>query len=123
MSPHSKTIAARYFRIVTSVAEMAEDGELVSDLSHSAVRACVSAMYADGAEAIDVYHLFGDVLKEKYQETSPHRKEYRAVLESAYTHMAFLLLREDVDSSLFLRPGLMNTVGSHISRNRIAKSA
>jgi len=84
MSPHSKNVAARYVRILTSIAEMAEAGELVSDLSHSAVRACLSAMQADGAEAIDVYHLFGDVLKERYQETSPDRKKYRAVLESAW---------------------------------------
>ncbi|RAN44248.1 hypothetical protein RB25_20555 [Herbaspirillum rubrisubalbicans] len=115
MSSHSKNIAARYFRIVTSVADMAESGELVSDLSHSAVRACVSAMRADGAEAIDVYHFFGDALKEKYQEISPHQEKYRAVLESAYTYMAFLLLREDVDSTLFLRPGVMSTGGSHTS--------
>lgn len=95
MSPHSNKIAVRYLRILTSIAEMAENGELVSDLSHSAVRACVLAMQADEAESIDVYHLFGDGLKEKYQEVSPTREKYRAVLESAFTHMVFMLLREE----------------------------
>jgi hypothetical protein len=117
MSSHSKNIATRYFRIVTAIAQMAEDGELVSDLSNSAVRACIFAMHADGAEAIDIYHFFGDVLKEKYQEISPDRRRYRATLESAYTHMAFLLLREDfVDSSVFLKPELMRTTEVQISR-------
>lgn len=95
MYTHSNKIAVRYLRILTSIAEMAENGELVSDLSHSAVRACVLAMQADEAEPIDVYHIFGDGLREQYQEVPAAREKHRAVLESAFTHMVFMLLQEE----------------------------
>jgi len=84
---------------------MAENGELVSDLSHSAVRACVLAMQADEAEPIDVYHIFGDGLREQYQEVPAAREKHRAVLESAFTHMVFMLLQEEfVDRGHFPHP-------------------
>jgi len=123
MSPHSNKIAVRYLRILTSIAEMAENGELVSDLSNSAVRACVSAMQADEAESIDVYHIFGDGLREKYEEVPPAREKYRAVLESAFTHMVFMLLRKEfVDHGHFPRTASReNSVNAAVDRIEFAE--
>ena len=88
-------IASRHILILVSVAEMAERGELIADLSQSVVRSCIKTMRLAGADPIDIFHFFGKAIREKVEKTSSDRRKYRHVLESAYEHMSLLLIHQE----------------------------
>lgn len=68
---YANRISARYFLILVSVAEMAERGELISDLSHSVVKSCIISMHSVGAEPADVRRIFGGAIIEKFEQIPP----------------------------------------------------
>jgi len=91
MLVYANRIATRHLAILTYVAEMAERGELICDLSHSVVRSCSIYMHMVGAEPEDVRRIFGEAIQEKFKQTPPEQGKYRDVLESAYAHLELLL--------------------------------
>lgn len=91
---YASKISARHLKILVAIAEMAERGELVNDLAHSAVMSCFIAMHKVGAEPPEVREIFGGAIKDSLEKISPERERYRDVLEGAYAQLAVMSVRE-----------------------------
>lgn len=94
-SMYAKVIALRYLSILTSLAEMVEGDEMLSDLSHPVVKSCLATMRMAGADSEEIYRMFGCSIREIYEHAVPEREKYRNVLQSAYTHVLSLLSRKE----------------------------
>ncbi|MFJ3058863.1 hypothetical protein [Herbaspirillum sp. NPDC087042] len=95
LSDYAEDIASRYMQFIGRQADLAERGELVGDLVRSAVRGCLIAMQAAGAEPEDVRLILGDLITEHIGQLHVGQNKARWVLGAVRHHMEFLLFLEE----------------------------
>jgi hypothetical protein len=95
LSDYAEDIASRYMQFIGRLADVAERGELVGDLVRSAVRSCLIAMQAAGAEPEEVRLILGDLIAEHIGQLHEGQNKARWVLGAVRHHMEFLLFLEE----------------------------
>lgn len=88
---NSEKIALGYVAMITSIARMAERGEVVGNLVLVATKKCVKAMRAAGSSEEDIRKFLGGAFTQVLSTTSLEQKKFRRTIEEAYGQMVFLL--------------------------------
>jgi len=88
-------IAKRHVRLISTLGEKSEAGELVGDLVRSTVRQCLISLLAVGLEPAEAKAIFCDLIQEALSVTGFERPKMRRVWESAIAHAEFLIFIEE----------------------------
>ncbi|MDR9850187.1 hypothetical protein [Herbaspirillum huttiense] len=92
---HTKDIARRHLRVLTGLAEMSQEGEIVNDLVRMIVRRCFLTMQAAGADCADVRNIFGCALLKARGELDSMNLLKDSVFQIAEQHLELLLFFEE----------------------------
>jgi len=109
---HTQDIARRHLLVLTGLAEMSQEGEIVNDLVRAVVRRCLLTMQAAGADCADVRKIFGSALSKHHCELNSVKLSKDVVFQIAEQHLELLLFFEE-------RTDLLISNDTCVSRTRI----
>lgn len=95
LNAHKHDIARRHLMVLAALAEMSQEGEIVSDLVRTVVRRCLIAMQATGTDCADIRSIFGSALSAHAGEATTNNPSTNSVFKIATQFLELLLFFEE----------------------------